>query len=81
MVDLLFFPTGGGKTEAYLGLIAFLLFHRRLRHTPADQGAGTAAIMRYTLRALTILYEPRQIGLRRMSVQIRTFARRRGSGS
>ena len=64
-VDLLFFPTGGGKTEAYLGLAAFAMVLRRLRH-PGESGlagAGVSVIMRYTLRLLTLDQLARAAGL------------------
>ncbi len=52
-VDLLFFPTGGGKTEAYFGLAAFTLVHRRLKN-PGIESCGLTVLMRYTLRLLTL---------------------------
>ena len=52
-MDLLFFPTGGGKTEAYLGLAAFTLVLRRLRN-PGYRVGRAERLMRYTLRLLTL---------------------------
>lgn len=70
IVDLLFFPTGGGKTEAYLGLAAFAMVLRRLRHADPGgvsgtgvSGAGVCVIMRYTLRLLTLDQLGRAAGL------------------
>src|SRR5262249_39272961 len=58
-VELLFFPTGGGKTEAYLGLAAYTFAVRRRQAVvasadgPLDGRDGVAVLMRYTLRLLT----------------------------
>ena len=56
VADLLWFPTGGGKTEAYLGLTTFTLGIRRLQGTVEGRSGedGVAVLMRYTLRLLTL---------------------------
>lgn len=58
ILDLLWIPTGGGKTEAYMGLIAFTIALRRINAlkgiSSSRTGAGTAIISRYTLRLLTV---------------------------
>jgi hypothetical protein len=56
IVDLIWFPTGGGKTEAYLGVAAYLMAYRRLSSNilNVEEYAGVTIFMRYTLRLLTI---------------------------
>lgn len=56
VADLLWFATGGGKTEAYLGLTAYILALRRLQGEIAGRrgDVGIAVLMRYTLRLLTL---------------------------
>jgi len=65
--DLLWFPTGGGKTESYLGLAAFTLALRRRRAfslpTGDQTGGGVGVLSRYTLRLLTIQQFRRALGV------------------
>ena len=80
--QLLFFPTGGGKTEAYLGLAAYAFAIRRLQgelDTPdgkLDGDAGVTVLMRYTLRLLTAQQFQRATAL----VCAAELARRRDPG-
>ncbi len=60
--DLLWFPTGGGKTEAYLLLMSIVLFFRRLKKGGLDFEDGLAVFTRYTLRALTLDQFKRLVG-------------------
>jgi Distinct helicase family with a unique C-terminal domain including a metal-binding cysteine cluster len=66
VLDLLYFPTGGGKTEAYLGVIAFLMAYRRLTRFYCDnfeKDGGVTVIIRYTLRLLTTQQRDRMLRL------------------
>lgn len=66
ILDLLYFPTGGGKTEAYLGVIAFLMAYRRLTRFYCDdfeKDGGVTVIIRYTLRLLTTQQRDRMLRL------------------
>jgi hypothetical protein len=84
VVDLLFFPTGGGKTEAYLGLTAYTLAIRRLQglvgtgEQQRDGSDGTAVLMRYTLRLLTAQQFQRAAALVCACEQLRSNDKRLG---
>src|SRR5574344_621291 len=71
LVDLVWFPTGGGKTEAYLGIIALTIINRRKEN--GTKGLGTAALMRYTLRLLTTQQFQRALRLIMALEQIRLW--------
>ena len=71
LVDLVWFPTGGGKTEAYLGIIALTIINRRKEL--GTRGLGTAALMRYTLRLLTTQQFQRALRLIMALEQIRLW--------
>lgn len=60
VLDLLWISTGGGKTESYLAIMAFIISYRRLTN---DNYAGTSIISRYTLRLLTIQQFSRTLSL------------------
>ncbi len=74
LVDLVWFPTGGGKTESYLGIIALVAINRRLSY-PDNAGYGVAAIMRYTLRLLTTQQFQRALRLILAIEQIRKWGK------
>ena len=70
-VDLVWFPTGGGKTEAYLGIIGLCIILRRQIY--GEKGYGVTAIMRYTLRLLTNQQFQRALSLILALEQIRRW--------
>ena len=82
IADVLWFPTGGGKTEAYLGLTAYTLAMRRLQGQIGDfnGNAGVAVLMRYTLRLLTLQQFQRAAALICACESIRREAKANGDG-
>ncbi len=79
-VDLIWFPTGGGKTEAYMAVAAFSMFYHRLTARTPTEGTpgheGTHILMRYTLRMLTTQQFQRAAALICAMEALRTRANR-----
>jgi len=82
--DLLWIPTGGGKTEAYLAIMAFTMALRRRRArrgmTRNKTGGGTAIITRYTLRLLTVQQFRRTLRMVTAAEYLRIMETERGNG-
>ena len=83
VVDLIWFPTGGGKTEAYLAVMAFYMFHQRLSEEAAGaaHADGTNVLMRYTLRMLTTQQFQRAASLISAMEYMRRFPEWHGEGA
>ena len=81
--DLLWFPTGGGKTEAYLGVAAFAMAIRRFQGELGgyDGQRGLSVIMRYTLRLLTLQQFQRGTALLCAMESLRKNALKRGDNT
>lgn len=81
ILDLLWIPTGGGKTEAYLGLMAFTIALRRLKaYNYNETGAGTSIISRYTLRLLTVQQFRRTLKMITAAELLRIYKSENGIG-
>lgn len=67
VADVIYFPTGGGKTEAYLGLVTFTVFHDRLR----GKKHGMTAFAKFPLRFLSLQQLQRIANVFAMAEEIR----------
>ncbi|MFT9055623.1 MAG: helicase-related protein [Ethanoligenens sp.] len=74
-VDILYFPTGGGKTEAFLGILVFNLFFDRLR----GKNYGVTAMLKYPLRLLSVQQVQRVANILATAEVIRQVQRIGGS--
>ncbi|AWR98138.1 DNA/RNA helicase [Acidianus sulfidivorans JP7] len=80
-VDLLWIPTGGGKTEAYSAIMAFTMALRRRKALKQGKtGGGTTIISRYTLRLLTIQQFRRILRMVTAAEYLRVFKDANGIG-